>query len=75
MRQCRSWYVLLRHEGLVQEFKRLESEDTTGTLALESELDSAVRILDYRLSCAKSPEAQDIYKYRISVLSCKIQKT
>jgi len=57
------------------EFKRLESEDTTGTLALESELDSAVRILDYRLSCAKSPEAQDIYKYRISLLSRKVQKT
>jgi len=46
-----------------------------GTLALESELDSAVRILDYRLSCAKSPEAQDIYKYRISLLSHKVQKT
>jgi len=46
-----------------------------GTLALESELDSAVRILDYCLSCAKSPEAQDIYKYRISLLSSKIQKT
>jgi len=45
-----------------------------GTLALESELDSAVRILDYHLSCAKSPEAQDIYKYRISLLSHKIQK-
>jgi len=46
-----------------------------GTLALESELDAAVRILDYRLSCAQSPEAQDIYKYRISLLSRKIQKT
>jgi len=46
-----------------------------GTLALESELDAAVRILDYRLSCAKSPEAQDIYKYCISLLSRKIQKT
>jgi len=68
-------YVLLRTEGLFQEFKRLESEDTTGTLALESELDSAVRILNYRLSCAKSPKVQDIYKYRISLLSRKIQKT
>ena len=38
-------------------------------------MDAAVRILDYRLSCAKSPEAQDIYKYRISLLSQKIQKT
>jgi len=28
-----------------------------GTLTLESELDSAVRVLDYCLSCAKSPEA------------------
>jgi len=46
-----------------------------GTLTLESELDSAVRVLDYFLSCAKSPEAQDIYKYRISLLSRKIQKT
>jgi len=46
-----------------------------GTLALESELDSAVRVLDYRLSCAKSPETQDIYKYCISLLSRKIQKT
>ena len=68
-------YVLLRNEGLFQEFKRLESEDTTGTLVLESELDAAVRILDYCLSCAKSPEAQDIYKYHISLLSRKIQKT
>ena len=38
-------------------------------------MDSAVRILDYQLSCAKSPEAQDIYKYRISLLARKIQKT
>jgi len=46
-----------------------------GTLTLESELDAAVRILDYHLSCAKSSEAQDIYKYHISLLSRKIQKT
>ena len=46
-----------------------------GILALESELDSAVRILDYCLSCAKSPQAQDIYKYCLSLLSRKIVKT
>jgi len=46
-----------------------------GILALESELDSAVRVLDYHLACAKSPEAQAIYKYRISLLSCKVSKT
>jgi len=32
-------------------------------------------MLDYCLSCAKSPEAQDIYKHCISLLCGKIQKT
>ena len=51
------------------------SEDTSGTLALESSLDTAVRILDYRLSCATSPATSDIFKYRIALLRTKISKT
>ena len=38
--------------GILQRFKRLESEDVLGTLALESSLDTAVCILNYRLSRA-----------------------
>ena len=44
-------------------------------IALESELDSAVCILDYRLSLATDNIAHTIYKYWISLLQCKIEKT
>jgi len=47
----------------------------SGTLALESSLDTAVRILDYRLSRAATPVVQEIFKYRIALLRSKITKT
>ena len=47
----------------------------SGTLALESSLDTAVRILDYRLSHATVPVAQEIFKYRVALLRSKITKT
>jgi len=47
----------------------------SGTLALESSLDTAVRILDYRLSCATTPVVQEIFKYHIALLHSKIMKT
>ena len=46
-----------------------------GIIALESELDSALHILNYRLSCTTDYIACTIYKYRISLLQCKIEKT
>ena len=46
-----------------------------GTLALESSLDTAVHILDYRLSRATSPAVSEIFKYRIALLRTKISKT
>ena len=55
--------------------KRLEDEDKVGTISLESELDSAICILEYRLSFSKDPVACSIYKFRISLLKQKIDKT
>ena len=46
-----------------------------GIIALKSELDSALRILNYRLSCTMDYIAHTIYKYRISLLQRKIEKT
>ena len=46
-----------------------------GIITLESELDSAVRILNYRLSFATDKTARTIYKYQISLLQHKIEKT
>ena len=46
-----------------------------GIIALESELDSALRILDYRLSRTMDYITHTIYKYRISLLQSKIEKT
>jgi len=46
-----------------------------GTLALESSLDTAVCILDYRLSRTTTPVVQEIFKYRIALLRTKISKT
>ena len=68
-------YVICRNAQLLQEFKRLESDDETGIIALESELDSAIRILDYRLSHTMDYIARTIYSYQISLLQCKIAKT
>ena len=45
-----------------------------GIITLKSELDSAIRILNYRLSLAMDNTARTIYKYRISLLQCKIEK-
>jgi len=38
-------------------------------------LDTAVRILDYRLSRATTPVVQEIFKYRLALLRSKITKT
>jgi len=46
-----------------------------GTLALESSLDTAVHILNYRLSRATTPVVQEIFKYCIALLHSKITKT
>ena len=60
---------------LLQAFKRLESDDETGIIALKSELDTAIHVLDYRLSLATDNVARTIYKYQISLLQCKVEKT
>ena len=46
-----------------------------GIIALESELDAALRILDYRLSRTTDYIVRTIYKYQISLLQRKIEKT
>ena len=46
-----------------------------GIIALESELDTAIRMLDYRLSRTTDNVACTIYTYRISLLKEKIAKT
>ena len=61
--------------GLFQEFKRLESDDKTGIIALESSLDTAIRVLNYRLSLTTDSVARVIYTYCISCLKEKILKT
>ena len=66
--------VLCRDAGLLQEFKRLESDDETGIIALESPLDTAIRVLDYRLSLTTDNVTRTIYTYRISLLKEKIAK-
>ncbi|KIM61359.1 hypothetical protein SCLCIDRAFT_25992 [Scleroderma citrinum Foug A] len=52
-----------------------ESDDKIGIITLKSELDSAVCILDYRLSLTTDNVAHTIYKYQISLLQHKIGKT
>ena len=56
-------YVVCRNAQLLQKFKTLESDDEMGIIALESELDSPVRILDYRLSLTTDNIARTIYEY------------
>ena len=46
-----------------------------GIIALKSELDSAVQVLNYRLSLTTDNATCTIYKYRISLLQHKIEKT
>ena len=58
--------------GLFQEFKRLESDDELGIIALESPLDTAICVLDYRLSLTTDNITRTIYTYRISLLKEKI---
>ena len=67
--------VLCRNVGLFQEFKRLESDDEMGIIALESPLDTAIHVLDYRLSLTTDNVTCTIYPYRISLLKGKIAKT
>ena len=46
-----------------------------GIIALESGLDTAICVLDYRLSHTTDNVARSIYTYRISLLKEKIAKT
>ena len=46
-----------------------------GIIVLESELDFAVRILNYRLSLTTDNIAHTIYEYQVSLLQHKIAKT
>ena len=69
------WDVLCRNAGLFQEFKRLESDDEMGIIALESPLDTAIRVLNFRLSLTTDNVACTIYTYQISCLKEKIFKT
>jgi len=66
---------LRRNAGVLQRFKRLESEDMLGTLTLESSLDTALCILDYRLFRATSPAVSEIFKYCIALLHTRISKS
>ena len=66
--------VLCRNAGLFQEFKRLESDDETGIIALESPLDTAICVLNYRLSLTTDNVTCTIYTYRVSLLKEKIAK-
>ena len=68
-------YVVCRDVRLLQTFKRLESDDKMGIIALKSELDTAIHVLNYRLSLTTDNVACTIYKYQISLLQCKIEKT
>ena len=68
-------YVIRRNVQLLQAFKRLESDDETGIITLESELDTAIHMLNYRLSLTTDNTARTIYNYRISLLQRKIGKT
>ena len=68
-------YVVHRNAQLLQTFKRLESDDEMGIIALESELDTAIRVLNYRLSLTTDKVVCTIYNYRISLLQRKIEET
>ena len=68
-------YVVCGDARLLQIFKRLESDDEMGIIALESELDTAICVLNYRLSLTTDNVARTIYNYQISLLQCKIEKT
>ena len=46
-----------------------------GIVALDTDLDSAIRILNYRLSTSTSDSVSSIFKYRIALLTKKVMKT
>ena len=46
-----------------------------GNITLKTVLDSALDILNYRLSSSSSPSVQSIFKYRIQCLKKKMSKT
>ena len=46
-----------------------------GIFALNTDLDSALHILNYRLSLSSSPSVQSIFNYRIQCLKKKMLKT
>ena len=56
-------YVVCRNARLLQIFKRLESDDEMGIITLDSELNTAIRVLDYRLSLTTDNVARTIYNY------------
>ena len=70
-----SGHGLRGHEGLLCRFKRIESDDKMGIIALKTDLDSAIHILNYCLSSSSSPSVQSIFKYRIHCLKKKMLKT
>ena len=45
-----------------------------GIVALDTDLDSAIHILNYRLSTCTSDVASNIFKYRIALLTKKVTK-
>ena len=45
-----------------------------GIVALDTDLDSAIHILNYRLSTCTSDTVSDIFKYRIALLTKKVTK-
>ncbi|KIM64580.1 hypothetical protein SCLCIDRAFT_23317 [Scleroderma citrinum Foug A] len=57
-----------RNARLLQEFKRLESDDETGIITLESELNTALHILDYRLSLTKDKKTHKKFTTSVSSL-------
>ncbi|KIM50049.1 hypothetical protein SCLCIDRAFT_34725 [Scleroderma citrinum Foug A] len=64
-----------QHQGGNSNDERINaSDDESGIIALESPLDTAIRVLDYRLSLATDNIACTIYTYRISLLKEKIAK-
>ncbi|KIM51645.1 hypothetical protein SCLCIDRAFT_33289, partial [Scleroderma citrinum Foug A] len=74
--QQQTWSV--QHQGGNSDDERinavLESDDESGIITLKSPLDTAIRVLDYRLSLTTDNIARTIYSYRISLLNEKIAK-
>ncbi|KIM52326.1 hypothetical protein SCLCIDRAFT_32712, partial [Scleroderma citrinum Foug A] len=71
--QQQTWST--QHQGGNSNDERINaSDDELGIIALESPLDTAIRVLDYRLSLTTDNITHTIYTYRISLLKEKIAK-